>query len=726
MGSQLMVVVMETSDVSHHGSVSDVSEQLHEVHQQEDLDVDVEDYSPVCDYDDSVNDEKETLLEEEEEEIVESLESLKDDAFAAASQTTSEKDDQEKEEVEDVLELKEKLKKKASVVFERKDSDGFWSNSARNSVTNMFETISPADVASSLDSPNDVKEESPRRILQKKRSSLSHKPDPALLFSKPSQEDLPVHEFQKVMSGLKPVDNQHKDKELNKKLSEDQLDTVKIGDKEIESHPGKDKKSDMSTDNKSIKIKKSKESKVEQGQGERKKELKEETKKTTSGSRSLGSNVKKPVASTNSGKIGAKSSVRDKNKTTNNDGKQPQAPSSDKRTVKVGIQSQSSVKKLNSSGSSTSVTAKPRSQVSRTMSLNSGANAPKANPSSSNIKSELRRSASVRKNEGVSSSGPKASDIPDNSVTFRSRTRKNPPPVPPKPRSGNKIDLKDLALTTGAEQKVLKENKKQKPASLDQKIRKPADSSKDKSAVIGEEKKPKSVKPVMKKMIEKKSIAEIARLADTCNAREKEDVQDNSRGKVASAGQFVSHAQATLSPAPTRKQRKNIIVSECDESDGRDEGQEEIEEESGIVSESVSASSVILMFGGTGKFKKSPSSQVTGENLTDTDKLVEKQTVVSDKTVCLNSDSTKKQSLVRKKSSIGDKQGKKSSNSRKNSRKDSERKNSGSVIKTSLTVRLKNVKKENDGVKFQDEETFGKGVNLSQSNISLSPSKSRQ
>ena len=217
-----------------------------------------------------------------------------------------------------------------------------------------------------------------------------------------------------------------------------------------------------------------------------------------------------------------------------------------------------------SSGSSTSVAAKPRSQVSRTMSLNSGANAPKANQSSSNSKSELRRSASVRKNEGVSSSGPKASDIPDNSVTFRSRTRKNPPPVPPKPRSGNKIDLKDLALTTGAEQKVLKENKKQKPAAIDQKIRKPADSSKDKSAVIGEEKKPKSVKPVMKKMIEKKSIAEIARLADTCNAREKEDVQDNSRGKVASAGQFVSHAQATLSPAPTRKQRFLSFYSTAD------------------------------------------------------------------------------------------------------------------------------------------------------------------
>ena len=33
---------------------------------------------------------------------------------------------------------------------------------------------------------------------------------------------------------------------------------------------------------------------------------------------------------------------------------------------------------------------------------------------------------------------------------------------------------------------------------------------------------------------------------------------------------------------------------------------EEEEEQSGIVSESVSASSVIQMFGGTGKFKKTP------------------------------------------------------------------------------------------------------------------------
>ena len=37
-------------------------------------------------------------------------------------------------------------------------------------------------------------------------------------------------------------------------------------------------------------------------------------------------------------------------------------------------------------------------------------------------------------------------------------------------------------------------------------------------------------------------------------------------------------------------------------------------DESGIVSESVSASSVILMFGGTGKFKKSPTLTTSSSN----------------------------------------------------------------------------------------------------------------
>ena len=43
------------------------------------------------------------------------------------------------------------------------------------------------------------------------------------------------------------------------------------------------------------------------------------------------------------------------------------------------------------------------------------------------------------------------------------------------------------------------------------------------------------------------------------------------------------------------------------------EGGNEIDE-SGIVSESVSASSVILMFGGTGKFKKSPTLTTSSSN----------------------------------------------------------------------------------------------------------------
>ena len=51
-----------------------------------------------------------------------------------------------------------------------------------------------------------------------------------------------------------------------------------------------------------------------------------------------------------------------------------------------------------------------------------------------------------------------------------------------------------------------------------------------------------------------------------------------------------------------------IETVETDDSEGEDAASE-----SGIVSESVSASSVILMFGGTGNFKKTPSGQ--GKNI---------------------------------------------------------------------------------------------------------------
>ena len=83
--------------------------------------------------------------------------------------------------------VRQKIEKKASVVFERKDSDGssFWSLSARNSVVSMFE--SGAEIG------EEAEVEAPRKMLQKKRSSLSRQPDIERVL-----EAVPVHEFQKV------------------------------------------------------------------------------------------------------------------------------------------------------------------------------------------------------------------------------------------------------------------------------------------------------------------------------------------------------------------------------------------------------------------------------------------------------------------------------------------------------------------------------------------------
>ena len=83
--------------------------------------------------------------------------------------------------------VRQKIEKKASVVFERKDSDGssFWSLSARNSVASMFE--------SGAEKGEEAEAEAPRKMLQKKRSSLSRQPDIERVL-----EATPVHEFQKV------------------------------------------------------------------------------------------------------------------------------------------------------------------------------------------------------------------------------------------------------------------------------------------------------------------------------------------------------------------------------------------------------------------------------------------------------------------------------------------------------------------------------------------------
>ena len=75
------------------------------------------------------------------------------------------------------------------------DGNSFWSNSARNSVVSMFESGS-----GSAEQGETVASQNPRKILQKKRSSLSHQPDiERALEKKASQESVPVHEFQKVM-----------------------------------------------------------------------------------------------------------------------------------------------------------------------------------------------------------------------------------------------------------------------------------------------------------------------------------------------------------------------------------------------------------------------------------------------------------------------------------------------------------------------------------------------
>lgn len=132
----------------------------------------------------------------------------------------------------------------------------------------------------------------------------------------------------------------------------------------------------------------------------------------------------------------------------------------------------------------------------------------------------------------------------DNSVTFRSRTQRTPPPVAPKPRPGDKIDLKDLASTPSPT------NKKARSVQQQQQ-RKSSGGKKSSGNLTTLETKSSSstVKPVMKKMAAKTSIAEMARLADT------QKTSPSPASSSGSASKFVSHARATLSPAPTRKQR---------------------------------------------------------------------------------------------------------------------------------------------------------------------------
>ena len=82
--------------------------------------------------------------------------------------------------------------------LDRKESDGtsFWSYSARNSVVSILDSNPESR---EHDNVEGAEIESPRKILQKKRSSLSHKPDIVRVFEKKSiQQNEDIHEFQKV------------------------------------------------------------------------------------------------------------------------------------------------------------------------------------------------------------------------------------------------------------------------------------------------------------------------------------------------------------------------------------------------------------------------------------------------------------------------------------------------------------------------------------------------
>ena len=199
--------------------------------------------------------------------------------------------------------------------------------------------------------------------------------------------------------------------------------------------------------------------------------------------------------------------------------------------------------------------------VSRTLSLNTGAAGHKEDAAKT-AKADLRRTASMRKVETkpsvapsraskplaktgskgnvkeaappvsriVKEAAPSVSPAQDDSVTFRSRQRKAAPPgppVPPKPGS-NKLDLKQMAAANkpGVSNKAAPVKRESKPA-------KPSDRANVKAE-----------KPVMRKIVAKNSIAEMAKLAPApC---QENDVRND---------QFVSHARATLSPAPARKNR---------------------------------------------------------------------------------------------------------------------------------------------------------------------------
>merc|ERR1712038_1244407 len=104
-------------------------------------------------------------------------------------------------------------RKPSSLLLEQNENSGFWTNSARNSVISLTETESLSLATEAADNTT----ESARGFLIQKGSSLSHTPDIVRVFEKDCvKQTNSFHEFQKVKSELRHVDDMNSPTEIRR------------------------------------------------------------------------------------------------------------------------------------------------------------------------------------------------------------------------------------------------------------------------------------------------------------------------------------------------------------------------------------------------------------------------------------------------------------------------------------------------------------------------------
>ena len=197
--------------------------------------------------------------------------------------------------------------------------------------------------------------------------------------------------------------------------------------------------------------------------------------------------------------------------------------------------------------------------------------------------------------------------------------RKVPPAVAPKPRRPASVDSINKKSPPPVAPKPIAPNRFTLESDLPRDCEENSNSSTMKTTAVVTLNQAAPVKPIVKKMANKTSIAEMAKFADS-------QALEVVLNETLHQAQFVSQAKATLSPVPRRKQLGSVAggEEEDDDDDVDDDDANNCAEESGIVSETVSASSVIAMFGGVGKFKRAsatPPETPTDGELSGTDIL---------------------------------------------------------------------------------------------------------